>query len=105
MPHETPRTYWDSQERIGQVALSDRDVLLVAKLYHGAEQYVRLQVHRRTMVDGVPTTTPGTKGVILPLAAVAEIAELLRQALASEEPPPSLAHRLRAAPDDEGEPF
>lgn len=95
MPENAPRNYWDSQERIGQVALSDRDLLLVAKLQHGDERYVRLQVHRRTVVDGVPTTTPGTRGVILPLAAAGDVAELLRQAVVSEARPPSLADRLR----------
>lgn len=105
MPDETPRNYWDSQQRVGQVSLSERDVLLVAKLQHGDDLYIRLQVHRRTVNHRAPVTTPGTKGVILPLAAVSAIAELLRQALASEERPPSLADRLRVAPDDEGEPF
>lgn len=37
MPDGAPRAYWDSQEHVGQLALSDRDVLLVAKLLHATE--------------------------------------------------------------------
>lgn len=105
MSDDPPRTFWDSQERIGRVSLSEQDVLLVAKLQHGSGHYVRLQVHRRSVVDDVPTTTPGTKGMILPLVSMGEVAELLRRVLEAEERPPSLADRFRAAPDEEDEPF
>jgi len=41
MPDEPPRTYWDSQERIGQVALSERDLL------HGCTMIAALLLHGR----------------------------------------------------------
>lgn len=40
------------------MALSEWDVLLVGKLFYSIARYVRLQVQRRLLVDGVPGTTP-----------------------------------------------
>ena len=50
MTHEPPRpgAYWDAQERIGEVRLSERDVLLVSRVRHEDRWYARLRGHRLT---------------------------------------------------------
>ena len=91
--------YWDAQERVGSVRLSARDTLIVSRVRHADAWYIRLQVHRSEVVDGVPRSTPGQRGVILPAAVGVELAALLQQA--GERPP-----RQRAPPpeaDDIGE--
>ncbi len=55
-----PAHYWDTQERLGQVDLSPRDTLVVSVVSHSGAQYVRLQVHRSEMVDGIRRSTPGS---------------------------------------------
>ncbi len=99
----TPANYWDSQERIGQVSLSERDALVVSLVRHGAAHYVRLQVHRHTLVDGVPQSVPGQKGVILPIDTAADVAELLIQA--AERRPANPYQAREIVPDEDDEPF
>jgi len=77
----TPNAYWDAQERIGQAALSSRDTLVVSTVRHGDAEYLRLQVHRIEIIKGTPRSTPGQKGVILPLTSVAAVMELLAKAM------------------------
>lgn len=61
----------------------------------------RCSQRAETITSPNQTTTPGTKGVILPLAVAGDVAELLRQAVALEARPPSLADRLRDTPTGE----
>ena len=98
----TPATYWDSQARIGEARLSERDTLVVSLVRHGDAQYVRLQVHRRTLVDGVLQSVPGQKGVILPIDTVADVAELLTQATARR--PINLYQGRKPVPDEDDVP-
>ena len=99
----TPTNYWDRQEPIGQVSLSERDMLVVSLVTHGAAQYVRLQVHRRTLVEGVLQSVPGQKGVILPIDTAADVAELLVQA--TERRPADPAQEREIIPDEDDDPF
>ena len=99
----TPSNYWDSQERIGQVSLSERDSLVVSLVRHGSTQYVRLQVHRRMLVDGVLQSVPGQKGVILPIDTVANVGELLVQATERRTVNPYQAREI--VPDEDDDPF
>ena len=99
----TPVSYWDSQEHIGQVSLSARDALVVSLVGHGDAQYVRLQVHCRTLVDGVLQNVPGQKGVIPPIDAAADVAELLVQA--TERRPADPSQEREIAPDEDDDPF
>jgi hypothetical protein len=71
--------YWDSQQRLGQVRLSDRDTVLVSLVSKADRYYVRLRVHRRELSEGVTRSVPGNQGLIVPVAAAADLAALLRQ--------------------------
>lgn len=99
----TPANYWDAQERVGQVELSARDTLVVSVVSHGDAQYVRLQVHRSELVDGTPRSTPGQKGVIVPIASIAGIAELLVQVV--ERRTTSAYQQRPIVPDEDDDPF
>jgi hypothetical protein len=51
----TPTPYWDAQEPVGEVSLSWRDTLVATNVRRGQAWYLRLQVHRKEMVNGVPS--------------------------------------------------
>src|SRR5829696_5546476 len=73
--------YWDEERRVGDAPLSGRDTLVVTNVRRGSRWYVRLQVHRTEVVDGAPRRVPGQRGVILPVAALAPVADLLQRAV------------------------
>jgi hypothetical protein len=74
---------------VGEVPLSGRDTLVATNVRRGQTWYLRLQVHRKELVNGVATSTPGQRGVILPSTAVVPVLDLLQTAV----------ERLPAAPD------
>src|SRR5262245_23329282 len=74
--------YWEAQEPVGEVPLSGRDTLVATNVRRGQTWYLRLQVHRKEVVNGVPTSTPGQRGVILPTTALVSVLNLLQRSVA-----------------------
>ena len=81
--------YWDAQEPVGEVPLSGRDTLVATNVRRGHTWYLRLQVHRNEVVNGVPTSMPGQRGLILPTTALLPVLDLLQRSVARLPFPPS----------------
>ena len=76
-----PAPYWDAQEPVGEVSLSGRDTLVATNVRRGPTWYLRLQVHRKEVVNGVPTSTPGQRGLILPTTVLMPVMDLLQRSV------------------------
>jgi hypothetical protein len=82
---------WEAQEPVGEVSLSGRDTLVATNVRRGRTWFLRLQVHRTAVVNGVPTSTPGQRVLILPVLDLLQRSVELLPFTPAEEP---------AAPDD-----
>jgi hypothetical protein len=78
---EPSTPYWDAQEPVGEVSLSGRDTLVATNVRRGQTWYLRLQVHRQEVVNGVSTSVPGQRGVILPTTALLPVLDLLQRSV------------------------
>jgi hypothetical protein len=78
-PPSTPD--WEAQEPVGEVSLSGRDTLVATNVRRGQTWYLRLQVHRQEVVNGVATSVPGQRGVILPTTALLPVLNLLQRSV------------------------
>jgi hypothetical protein len=78
---EPPTPYWEAQEPVGEVPLSGRDTLVATNVRRGQTWYLRLQVHRTEVVDGVATSVPGQRGLILPMPALLPVLDLLQRSV------------------------
>jgi hypothetical protein len=76
--------YWDTQEGIGQLALSKRDTLVVSLVGKADHWYVRVRMHRKEEVDGEVRSVPGNQGLIIPVDRAGDLAALLQQAQARQ---------------------
>ena len=74
-------TYWEAQERVGQVSLSARDTLVVSIVKHGAQWFARLRVHQTVGEGATQRQVPGKQGLIVPIEQAAAVAALLTQAV------------------------
>src|SRR4028118_2371959 len=90
MTHEPPWSgaYRDAQQRVGEVRLSERDILLVSRVQHGQQWYARLRVHRLTQHGSTLHKVPGEQGLIVPLEQVAAVVAVLQQTLEAGERQP-----------------
>src|SRR5215211_5388722 len=86
---EPSTPYWDAQESVGEVPLSGRDTLVATNVRRGQTWYLRLQVHRTEVVNGVQTSTPGQRGLILPTTALLPVMDLLQRSVERLPFPPS----------------
>lgn len=78
---EPSTPYWDAQEPVGEVPLSGRDSLVATNVRRGQAWYLRLQVHRTEVVNGVETSTPGQRGLILPMPVLLPVMDLLQRSV------------------------
>jgi hypothetical protein len=78
---EPSTPYWEAHEPVGEVPLSGRDTLVATNVRRGQTWYLRLQVHRTEMVDGVATSVPGQRGLILPMPVLLPVLDLLQRAV------------------------
>ena len=78
---EPSTPYWEAQEPVGEVPLSGRDTLVATNVRRGQTWYLRLQVHRKEMVNGVSTSVPGQRGVILPTTTLLPVLDLLQRSV------------------------
>jgi hypothetical protein len=85
-------SYWDAQERIGQVALSERVSLVVSLVGRKGAWYVRLQQHRHEGQGASQRSVPTERGLMLPVGQIGALVDLLEQA--RDRVPQSFAERL-----------
>lgn len=78
---ESSTPYWEAQEPVGEVPLSGRDTLVATNVRRGQTWYLRLQVHRTEVVDGVTTSVSGQRGLILPMPALLPVMDLLQRSV------------------------
>ena len=78
---EPSTPFWDAQEPVGEVPLSGRDTLVATNVRRGQTWYLRLQVHRTEVVNGVSTSVPGQRGLILPMSTLLPVLDLLQRSV------------------------